>query len=143
MLLTACAHRGVRLGRGPANLPAPALVTPRDQAIFRNHPREVRFAWSRVPQAASYTIEIDCLGCCAPGRWCSEVQGRDQVVPNLTAITYSFEFWGDRQGRWRVWAVNGRGRPGAKSAWSGFAFQAAAREDTGKPSPFGAPARRR
>lgn len=141
MLLAACAHRA-RVGRGSANLPAPALVAPRDQAVFTNHPRTLRFAWSRVPQAASYTIEIDCLGCCAPGRWCFEVQGKEEIVPNLTAITYTFTFWGDRKGRWRVWAVDARSRPGMKSGWSGFAFQAAAQENTDKPSPFGGPARR-
>src|SRR5215471_8407537 len=40
VMLTACSHR-VRLGTA-ANLPAPALVAPRDQAVLTNHPRTVR-----------------------------------------------------------------------------------------------------
>jgi len=135
--LGSCAHHRARVGPASANLPAPALVSPRDQAVLTNHPRTIRFAWSRVPQAAAYGIEIDCLGCCAHGQWCSDVPGKAYIVPNLTAITYSFTFWGDQRGRWRVWAIDARSRPGAKSGWSAFAFRPN-REDTDskKPSPF-------
>jgi len=135
--LGACAHH--RANVGPvAILPSPALVAPRDRAVFTNHPRTIRFAWSRVPRAAGYGVEIDCLGCCARGQWCSDLPGKGYVVPNLTAITYTFTFWGDQRGRWRVWAVDARSRPGAKSAWSAFAFRAS-REDSNskKPSPLG------
>ena len=138
--LGACSHR--RASVGPvANLPPPALVAPRNQAVFTNHPRTIRFSWSRVPRAAGYGIEVDCLGCCVRGQWCSDVPGKAYVVPNLTAITYTFTFWGDQRGRWRVWAVDARSRAGPKSEWSGFAFQPT-REDTNskKPSPLGAPA---
>ena len=121
VMLTACSHR-VRLGTA-ANLPAPALV-------------------ARVPRAARYGIEIDCFGCCARGRWCSEEPGKSYTVADLTAITYTFDFWGDQKGRWRVWGIDARSRRGMKSAWSSFEFQAA-RENTNKPSPLGPPARRR
>jgi hypothetical protein len=143
VLLSACAHHRANVGPGASNLPAPTPVAPRDQSVFTNHPRTVRFAWSRVPQAAAYGIEIDCLGCCVRDRWCSEAQGKGYLVPNLTAITYTFTFWGDQKGRWRVWAVDARSRPGVKSAWSGFTFQAGREEaDPKKPSPFGGPAGR-
>src|SRR5581483_7939167 len=74
--LGSCAHHRARVGPASADLPAPALVSPRDQAVLTNHPRTIRFAWSRVPQAAAYGIEIDCLGCCAHGQWCSDVPGK-------------------------------------------------------------------
>lgn len=109
-----------------------------------NHPRTVRFSWSRVPRAVTYAIEIDCYGCCTRDRWCSDV-GKGYTVPNLTAITYTFDFWGDQKGRWRVWAIDARSRPGPKSEWSGFSFQAprqAPPENQNKPSPFGSPPRR-
>jgi hypothetical protein len=139
-VLNACSHR-VRIGTA-AQLPAPAPVAPRDQAVLTNHPRTVRFSWSRVPRAVTYAIEIDCYGCCARDRWCSDVQGKGYTVASLTAITYTFDFWGDQKGRWRVWGIDARSRPGMKSAWSDFEFQAA-RENTSKPSPFGPPVRRR
>ena len=138
--LAACSHR-VRIGTA-ANLPAPALVAPRDQAVLTNHPRTVRFSWSRVPRAATYGIEIDCYGCCTRGRWCSEEPGKSHIVPNLAALTYMFDFWGDQKGRWRVWGIDARSRPGMKSAWSGFAFESP-RANPDKPSPFGSPAPRR
>lgn len=138
--LAACSHRA-RIGP-VANLPAPALLAPRDQAVLTHHPRTVRFSWSRVTRAAAYAIEIDCYGCCARDRWCSEEPGKSYIVPDLTAVTYTFDFWGDQKGRWRVWGVDARSRPGMKSAWSGFAFQAA-RRNPDRPSPFGSPGPRR
>ena len=140
VLLGACSQRHARVSP-QGNLAAPALVGPRDQSVLTNHPRTVRFEWSRVPRAAGYGIEIDCYGCCARGQWCSDVQGKSYVVPHMTSIAYTFTFWGDQRGRWRVWAVDTRSRPGPKSAWSGFEFQAARQNsnstDTKKPSPFG------
>ena len=140
VLLGACAHR-TRVGSG--RLTAPAQVAPRDQSVLTNHPRTVRFAWSRVPQAAAYGIEIDCLGCCARDKWCSDAQGMGYIVPNLTALTYTFTFWGDQRGRWRVWAVDSRSRLGPRSEWSAFAFRAPRVDpntnETKKPSPFGGP----
>lgn len=140
--LGGCSQHRVRVGS--ARLPAPTLVAPRDQSVFTNHPRTVRFAWSRVPQAAGYGLEIDCYGCCTRDRWCSEAQGMGYIVPHLTALTYTFDFWGDQRGRWRVWALDAKSRPGPKSEWAGFAFRAARQDnngDTKKPSPFGGPAR--
>ena len=139
LLLGACSQRHARVS-APGNLAAPTLVAPRDQAVLTNHPRTVRLEWSRVPRAAGYGIEIDCYGCCAPGQWCSDVPGKSYLVPNLTAITYTLTFWGDQRGRWRVWTVDARSKPGPKSAWSGFEFQAARQtnsSDPKKPSPFG------
>jgi len=54
-LLGACSHRRANVSVA-ASLRAPALVAPRDQAVLTNHPREIRFSWSRVPQAAGYGI---------------------------------------------------------------------------------------
>lgn len=140
VFLAACSQRHARVTRA-GNLAAPALVAPRNRVVFTNDPRTVRFAWLRVPQAASYGIEIDCYGCCGRDRWCSDAQGMGYIVPKLTAIAYTFTFWGDQEGRWRVWAVDARSRPGIKSEWSGFAFRAARQETSGtdakKPSPFG------
>lgn len=139
MLAAGCAHH-TRLGTT-----VPALVAPRDQAVLTNHPRTIRFEWSRVPKAASYSIEIDCYGCCTRDRWCSETPDKSHIVPHIAAIAYTYTFPGDHRGRWRVWAVNAKARPGAKSPWREFSFQAAPAQssppDGKKPSPFGAPKR--
>lgn len=105
-----------------APLEAPAPIAPPDQSTFTNYPRTIRFQWSQTPRAASYAIEIDCYQCCAPNRWCSEMQGTGYIVPDLKEAAYTFDYWGDHLGRWRVWAVDSQSRPGAKSAWSAFTF---------------------
>jgi TonB family protein len=103
-------------------MPAPAPIAPPDESTFTNYPRTVHFRWSGIPQASTYTIEIDCLDCCVKGRWCSEAQGAGYVVADLKKPEYGFDFWGNQKGRWRVWAVDAQSQPGFKSAWSGFAF---------------------
>lgn len=98
-----------------------------------------------MPKAASYSIEIDCYGCCARDRWCSETPDKSHIVPHVAAIAYTYTFPGDHRGRWRVWAVNAKARPGAKSPWREFAFREAPPQSNPangkKPSPFGTPNR--
>jgi len=50
------------------------------------------------------------------------MQGTGYIVPDLKEAAYTFDYWGDHLGRWRVWAVDSQSRPGAKSAWSAFTF---------------------
>ena len=125
------------------NLPSPAPLGPADQSQFTNYPRTVHFQWSRVPQAATYAIEIDCFGCCMPGKWCSDAQGTGYVVGRLPQSTYTFNFWGDQQGRWRIWAVDAQGNAGTKTPWWRFSFKTPRPDQQSKPSPFGGPAPRR
>jgi TonB family protein len=101
---------------------SPSPIAPPDQSVFTNFPRTIHFRWSSVPEKASYALEIDCQGCCASGRWCSDVQGRGYIVANLRQSEYEFNFWGNQEGRWRVWAVDAKSQPGPKSPWSSFLF---------------------
>jgi TonB family protein len=43
-----------------------------------------------------------------------------QVIPNLTKPAYTFDFYGNQPGRWRVWASDKQGRESAKSPWRRF-----------------------
>src|SRR5882724_5294655 len=106
----------------PSAMATPSQIAPPDQSVFTNFPRTVHFRWSGEPQAASYAIEIDCRDCCVSGRWCSEVQATGYIVADLRQAEYEFNFWGNQQGRWRVWAVDAKSQPGPKSPWSGFSF---------------------
>ena len=142
-LLTGCAGDQVK-AVAPARAAvsgvaaAPALVAPPDQSVFTKFPRTVQFRWGSVPQAATYAIEIDCEGCCASGKWCSDVQRNGFIVPNLTQPAYEFQFWGDQRGRWRVWSVDAKSQPGMKSEWRVFSFQPA--KGAGRTAPFDGPA---
>lgn len=119
-----------------AILAAPSPIEPADQALFTNYPRTVRFQWSAVPKAAGYGIEIDCYECCMPGKWCSEVQGNGFIASRISNTAYTFNFWGDQKGRWRVWGLDAHVQSGVKSDWRGFAFRTPP-QNPSKPSPFG------
>jgi len=41
----------------------------------------------------------------------------------IEGTKYEFVFPGTQPGRWRVWAVDAKGRPGAKTPWSLFFYK--------------------
>lgn len=106
----------------PSAMASPSPIAPPDQSVFTNFPRTVHFRWSSGPENARYALEIDCRDCCVSGRWCSDVQGTGYIVADLTQSEYEFNFWGNQEGRWRVWAVDAKSQPGPKSSWSSFSF---------------------
>lgn len=108
-------------------LAAPLAVLPVEGAEFAlPFPRETRVEWSPVPGAASYTVEVEfCQPGGAGGRECvmpRPLEGRRvQPQAGIEGTSYTmFAFPGAQPGRWRVWAVDAAGRPGAKSPWSNF-----------------------
>jgi Ca-activated chloride channel family protein len=117
-----CAVPG-QTGSPPAGvLEAPTLVSPPEGAVLTFFPRLIDFVWTAVPDAVRYRIEVDCYGCCATERWCSEVnpsavQMREVPVPKSTV-----DFPGNQPGRWRVCGIDARGQPGPKTAWRQFTF---------------------
>ena len=105
----------------PVTLPAPTLLSPADAAELHGYPRLLQFQWSAVPGASSYAIEIDCLGCCAQQAWCTNNGRPGYTIRDLEVPGFSFAFWGDQPGRWRVWA-HGPGGDGNMSEWREFSF---------------------
>jgi hypothetical protein len=78
-----------------------------------------------VPGAASYTVELDCLDCCAAGEWCADRGKPWKVIRGIKSVQspgYKLEFVSAQPGRWRVWAVDEQGREGEKSPWRTFRF---------------------
>lgn len=111
----------------PPALEAPRPLSPGDGEVFHHYPRQTRLAWSPVPGAASYTVEVEfCMPGGADGRQCVDphpLEYRD--APPETGIegtSYEFLYLGSQPGRWRVWAVDYLGHPGAKSAWFRFDY---------------------
>jgi hypothetical protein len=110
-------------------LPAPVADTPacgsrivRPAAPFYN----LVFGWNTVPGAASYTVEVDCLGC--DGTSWSSARGTPwHVRANLgrRSPIYSSDL-GNAPGlglRWRVWAVDEAGVQGEMSDWCYLNFK--------------------
>lgn len=109
------------------NLPAPILVSPADRIEFREYPRNTRLEWQAVEGAAYYLVEIDfCDGRdyqlrqCVDPKPLSNAQHRGPA--RVQGTNYEFRFVGRQPGRWRVWAVDGKGREGFKSPWRVFFY---------------------
>ncbi len=92
---------------------------PASAAVGAGFPAPVTLRWPPLPAAASYSVEIDCYGCCRDRRWCSDVGAPYRIVTGLTQPHYSFQRTEHRPLRWRVWSVDRHGRPGPKSPWWG------------------------
>ena len=102
-----------------AALPPPQQIAPPDGAVFDHFPRTTTLEWALVPQAASYSLDLE--SCQNP----SCLEGQTNAYPpviGLTSASYTFNFVGAQPGRWRVWAVNASGAPGSKGGWREFRF---------------------
>ncbi len=116
--------------RPGVNLPAPTQTTPTDEAVFNYFPRLTKLEWSPVEGAVSYSVEIDyCSGRRRGPGECQDPQplplGTKEYWPqgsDIIGTSYAFTFIGAQPGRWRVWAVDARGREGFKSPWRLFKY---------------------
>lgn len=111
----------------PGALEAPVLKTPPDTMVFEHDPRDLLLTWSKVAGAVSYSLELDCRGCCAPRKelFCGEQENGTVFQPKvgLTTSAYYTIWQGPYAGRWRVAAVGANGKTGPWSAWYQFSFK--------------------
>ena len=111
----------------PDVLKAPQLLLPANGAEFNHYPRATKLEWSAVSGAVSYTVELEL---CRPGdvdrKECQDPQllqiRKNPPLSGIVGTTYEFTFIGAQPGRWRVWAVDAKGRVGLKSTWSNFVY---------------------
>ncbi len=130
----ACAAHATSSTAAAGALEVPQLVTPPEGAVLTFFPRTIDFEWKAVPRAATYGIEVDCYHCCATDRWCSDVNPRAVPRHEVIASRFTTEFPGNQPGRWRVWAIDGAGRPGPRTAWREFTFYQQQRPAVAPPS---------
>lgn len=104
---------GLNSRLGPDPVKVPVQLAPKNNTEFTHFPRKVILRWRAVSGASSYELEVDCLSCRQAGKWDSEV-GLAWHKASVKVTSYSFEFSGDNQGRWRVRAV----KAGRRSDWS-------------------------
>ena len=97
----------------PAELAAPAPVSPANGTTFSHFPRSVTLVWAPVAGADKYVVERQFQ---SGANWSS------YPAVEVAATTYSFNFIGAQPGRWRVRAKTNSGTEGAWSAWSTFNF---------------------
>lgn len=111
-------------------LPAPQIVSPEDRKLLVNvpHPRKLTVQWGAVPGAATYTVEVEYCEWEAPdGGECRKgghplLGWREPPPSGIEGTKYELLFPGTQPGRWRVWAVDEKGRPGVKSPWTRFSY---------------------
>ncbi len=101
---------------------SPQLLSPPEKAVFSNFPRLTNAAWAPVSNAASYTVEVDCFGCCRPGWWCTDCGNPSSLYTGIHATNFTFNFVGAQPGRWRVWAEYANGHEGPRSEWREFRY---------------------
>ena len=91
----------------------PKLMSPPDETVFDHYPRFVDFRWyaSSGDYPMSYEIEVDTLR--LSGEW---LQGRGSSKVNVPYFSHSHA--GANRGRWRVRAVNSKG----KGEWSDYFY---------------------
>jgi len=90
------------------------------------------FRWNQVPDASTYSVEVDCFGCTDFGRtWHSHSAGAPWHIRTglgFRSPIYSSKVHvlkNENNGtalRWRVWAVGDDGVRGEKSAWCKLSF---------------------
>ncbi len=100
------------------SLPAPVQLAPSDGVRLHGFPRTVVFQWSKVRGASGYAIEIDYYA----GQWSSQI-GKPTFIKRVKDPTFTFDFYADQPGCWRVWALEKKNQRTAQvSAWSVFSF---------------------
>lgn len=101
----------------PANAAkGPVLLEPRDGSIFSIFPRTTELSWSATPTAASYAVEIQCE--IPSGKWV----GLEPLLRETMTTSYTFDFVGAQQGRWRVEAIDADGFVIGESTWWYFTY---------------------
>ena len=107
-------------------LESPQPLLPADGAELSHYPRITRLEWSPVPGASSYTVELEVCQLETEGKECQGQFLQLRGNPPLSGIegtNYEFLFIGAQPGRWRVWAVDAKGRVGLKSPWYKFIYK--------------------
>jgi len=106
----------------PRPLAAPALVSPEDggEPELPDAPWLVPLDWDPVAGASGYTVEVDCLDCCAAGQYCAEAGRAYRLAADLHETEYTANLAGANPHRWRAWAINEDGTPGDFSEFRTF-----------------------
>ncbi len=98
---------------------APKQLSPADGTVFNHYPRVTTLRWASLPGAVSYTVEVQYIEPCGHANCRARLW---KLARNITRTYYTFTFVGAQPGRWRVWGVDSRGRPGPKSPWWTFKY---------------------
>jgi hypothetical protein len=93
---------------GQTSWGAPVLISPKNKVTLSQSPRTTTLAWMPVAGAISYVVERQYRPNPGTGVTLGEWTAYpNKVVSGNRNSTYTFDFIGDEQGRWRVTAYDG------------------------------------
>jgi hypothetical protein len=90
---------------------APVLVSPTNGTKLFHYPRATTLAWQPVTGATSYKVEREFF---SGATWTAYAP---VTVTGINNTSYTFNFVGDQQGRWRVTAYNGTTASPSSDYW--------------------------
>jgi serine/threonine protein kinase len=101
---------------------APNLLSPADQVMINAFPRNTQLTWTSVPGAVKYRVQVQCSAPIPGADWFDLPYFLAPEYQETPDTVFRFEFVGRQPGRWRVWAVDNKGREGARSIWRYFDY---------------------
>jgi hypothetical protein len=107
-----------------ASVPNPAMrppgpISPGDGAVLSGSPRRPTLRWNPTPGAIAYIVQWEYKTGTGWSDDQRELPNYDRIV---SRTSYTFDFIGSDEGRWRVWPVNTEGIRGSPSEWRSFRF---------------------
>jgi uncharacterized repeat protein (TIGR02543 family) len=111
----ASGFRYFRFNTAPPKLPAPVQTSPANNAVFNNFPRTTTLRWQSVSGAGSYKVEVQC-DVCGSSPWVP------WITKTVTGTSFTFDWVGAQQGRWRVTAISPAGVAGTASGFRYFTY---------------------
>jgi hypothetical protein len=108
---------GAILSRRPVELIAPRQRSPRAGINFKRFSKATMLVWDQVEHAAGYNVEVQRC----PRAGCTKGAQRFRVFP-LKGTKMSFNAEQPGHWRWRVWAVDRKGKKGPASGWWEFRY---------------------
>ncbi|WP_328406410.1 hypothetical protein OHS70_38405 (plasmid) [Streptomyces sp. NBC_00390] len=101
---------------------APQHISPADNTLFTHFPRTTTLTWEEKPGATSYRYEVECM---CPDVW---VTGFSDTT---TSTSFTFDWYGDQEGRWHVTAIAEDGTESDTSNWSHFNYKTSSQAPSG------------
>jgi hypothetical protein len=96
---------------------APEHLGPADGSVLTNYPRNTTLEWARKEKAVSYRYEVECM---CSGVWVTSFND------TTNGTSFTFDWYGDQQGRWHITAIAADGTESDTSNWWYFTYDTSA-----------------
>jgi hypothetical protein len=98
---------------------APVQLAPANGAVLNAFPRTTTVTWNPTPRAIAYIVQWEYR---TGSTWSGEQRDFPDYESMVSRPSFTFNFVGAQEGRWRVWPVNIEGLRGTPSEWRTFRY---------------------